>query len=173
MWEGCDSRLVPLLRIRRRLVYLRPVRGCIKVGCVLAALAGCCLGLLTFVLLLANSSRIVWGMSGSNLTPCCKIAHKKSDLWFQNAKSLYRVCRGKRRDRKLRYVSGLQIKYDTTMQFCSIKRFYLSVYFYLSIISIKYYFLIFKYPLCVTSFIFKQRIANLTIISIQYKKLLN
>lgn len=58
-------------------VYLRPVRGCIKVGCVLAALAGCCLGLLTLVLLLANSSLMVCGMSGSNLTPCCKIAHKK------------------------------------------------------------------------------------------------
>lgn len=76
-------RRVPLLCLRRRLVYLRPVRGCIKVGCVLAALAGCCLGLLTLVLLLANSSRIVWGMSGSNLTPCCKIAHKKSDCDFK------------------------------------------------------------------------------------------
>ena len=30
------------------------------------------LGLLTFVLDLANSKRIVWGRSGSNLTPCCK-----------------------------------------------------------------------------------------------------
>jgi hypothetical protein len=36
------------------------------------AAAACCLGLLTFVLLLANSRRMVWGMSGSNLTPCCK-----------------------------------------------------------------------------------------------------
>lgn len=61
-------------------VYLRPVRGCIKVGCVLAALAACCLGLLTLVLLLANSSLMVCGMSGSNLTPCCKIGHKKSDI---------------------------------------------------------------------------------------------
>lgn len=74
---------------RRRRVYLRPVRGCIKVGCVLAALAGCCLGLLTLVLLLANSSRIVWGMSGSNLTPCCKIAHKKCDCVVKNAQVCY------------------------------------------------------------------------------------
>lgn len=64
--------------------YLRPVRGCIRVGCVLAALAACCLGLLTFVLLLANSSRMVCGMSGSNLTPCCKkLPTKRSDSDFE------------------------------------------------------------------------------------------
>lgn len=54
--------------------YLRPVSGCIRPWCVLGvtfALAGC-FGLLTFVLLLANSSRMVCGMSGSNRTPCCR-----------------------------------------------------------------------------------------------------
>lgn len=57
--------------VRRR--YLRPVRGCINAGCVAgAAVATAGLGLLTFVLLLANSSRIVCGMSGSNRTPCCE-----------------------------------------------------------------------------------------------------
>ena len=52
--------------------YSRPVRGCSNVGCGAAAggeLLFCCLGLLTLVLLLANSSRIVCGMSGSNRTP--------------------------------------------------------------------------------------------------------
>jgi hypothetical protein len=56
-------------------MYLRPVRGCTSGGCVIvpAMVAGlCCLGLLTLVLLLANSSLIVWGRSGSNLTPCWK-----------------------------------------------------------------------------------------------------
>lgn len=50
---------------------LRPGKGCIMVGCGAAAGGSCCFGLLTFVLLFANSSRMVWGMSGSNLTPCC------------------------------------------------------------------------------------------------------
>ena len=62
--------------------YLRPVRGCTSGGCDTAAAAwaaACaaaaeagliCLGLLTFVLLLANSSLIVWGRSGSKRTPC-------------------------------------------------------------------------------------------------------
>lgn len=57
-----------------RVRYLRPVSGCIRPWCVLGvtfALAGC-FGLLTFVLLLANSSRMVCGMSGSNRTPCCR-----------------------------------------------------------------------------------------------------
>ena len=57
------------------MMYLRPVRGCTRGGWVIvpASVAGlCCLGLLTFVLLFANSSLIVWGRSGSNLTPCCK-----------------------------------------------------------------------------------------------------
>lgn len=68
------SRSVPgkyRLGMRR---YLRPVSGCIRPWCVLGvtfALAGC-FGLLTFVLLLANSSRMVCGMSGSNRTPCCR-----------------------------------------------------------------------------------------------------
>ena len=52
--------------------YLRPVRGCIRAGCEVAAAAAGCLGLLTFVLLFANSKRMVCGISGSNLTPCCK-----------------------------------------------------------------------------------------------------
>lgn len=53
--------------------YLRPVSGCIKAGCAAgAAVAIAGFGLLTLVLLLANSSRIVCGMSGSNLTPCCE-----------------------------------------------------------------------------------------------------
>ena len=72
--------------------YLRPVSGCTSGCCACAATAAamaaaeadeaeltagprawfcCCLGLLTLVLLLANSSRIVWGRSGSNRTPCC------------------------------------------------------------------------------------------------------
>jgi len=49
-----------------------PVRGCTSGGCVTACGAIICLGLLTFVLDLANSSLMVWGRSGSNLTPCCK-----------------------------------------------------------------------------------------------------
>lgn len=55
-------------------VYLRPVSGCINAGCVaVVAVLGCGFGLLTFVLLLANSKRIVCGISGSNRTPCCNI----------------------------------------------------------------------------------------------------
>jgi hypothetical protein len=50
-------------------MHLRPVRGCMKVGCVAAGWGDCCLGLVTFVLLLANSSLRVCGKSGSNLTP--------------------------------------------------------------------------------------------------------
>ena len=64
-------------------MYLRPVRGCTSGGCVIvpAMVAGlCCLGLLTLVLLLANSSLIVWGRSGSNRTPCCK--REKPDKWW-------------------------------------------------------------------------------------------
>ena len=52
--------------------YLRPVRGCTSGGCDRAGGATICLGLLTFVLDLANSNRMVWGRSGSNRTPCCK-----------------------------------------------------------------------------------------------------
>lgn len=55
-------------------VYLRPVSGCINAGCAaVVAVLGCGFGLLTFVLLLANSKRIVCGISGSNRTPCCNI----------------------------------------------------------------------------------------------------
>ena len=46
--------------------------GCTSGGCVRAGGATICLGLLTFVLDFANSNRMVWGRSGSNLTPCCK-----------------------------------------------------------------------------------------------------
>lgn len=96
-------------------MYLRPVRGCIKVGCVLAALAACCLGLLTLVLLLANSSRIVCGMSGSNLTPCCKIAHKKSDC--ENA--ILNLC--------IMYMCAVKIRVFTTMLYiflCTLQSYY-------------------------------------------------
>ena len=62
-------------------LYLRPVRGCTRGAWVTAAAAAAaaaaedgvgCFGLLTLVLLLANSSLIVCGKSGSNRTPCCK-----------------------------------------------------------------------------------------------------
>ena len=57
--------------------HLRPVNGCIaSAGCV--ATAGgddCCLGLLTLVLLLANSRRIVCGRSGSKRIPCYMTNH--------------------------------------------------------------------------------------------------
>ena len=63
-------------------VYLRPVSGCTsgEWACETAAAAAAaaaedgdgCLGLLTLVLLLANSSLMVWGKSGSKRTPCCK-----------------------------------------------------------------------------------------------------
>ena len=50
--------------------------GCTRGGCDMEVTgltrADWLLGLLTFVLDLANSKRIVWGRSGSNLTPCCK-----------------------------------------------------------------------------------------------------
>lgn len=63
--------------------YLRPVSGCINAGCAAgAAVATAGFGLLTFVLLLANSSRIVCGISGSNRTPCCEQprAVRRSDI---------------------------------------------------------------------------------------------
>lgn len=63
--------------------YLRPVSGCINAGCAAgAAVATAGFGLLTFVLLLANSSRIVCGMSGSKRTPCCEQprAARRSDI---------------------------------------------------------------------------------------------
>jgi len=49
-----------------------PVSGCTSGGCISACGATICLGLLTFVLDLANSNRMVWGRSGSNRTPCCR-----------------------------------------------------------------------------------------------------
>lgn len=57
---------------RRRHAHLRPVSGWMIVGCVAAGCGDCCLGLVTFVLLLANSSLRVCGRSGSNLMPCYK-----------------------------------------------------------------------------------------------------
>merc|ERR1719412_1542080 len=47
-----------------------PVRGCTMGCCVTALVFTICLGLLTLVLDLANSSLMVCGRSGSNLTPC-------------------------------------------------------------------------------------------------------
>lgn len=54
-----------------------------KASAALAALRR--LSVLPFVLLLANSKRIVWGMSGSKRTPCCKfylIMYMKNKLTF-------------------------------------------------------------------------------------------
>lgn len=61
--------------------YLRPVSGCTSGGCVRAGGATICLGLLTFVLDFANSNRMVWGRSGSNLTPCCKKTGVRHGCW--------------------------------------------------------------------------------------------
>jgi len=52
-----------------------------------------CLGLLTFVLDLANSSRMVWGRSGSNLTPCCK---KKQGVRHGGGAKPQRLSQGER-----------------------------------------------------------------------------
>lgn len=72
-WErGCEKTYVYSASEFCGGAYLRPVRGCIRAGCEVAAAAAGCLGLLTFVLLFANSKRMVCGISGSNLTPCCK-----------------------------------------------------------------------------------------------------
>lgn len=71
-----------------RWLYLRPVSGCINAGCAAgAAVATAGFGLLTFVLLLANSSRIVCGMSGSNRTPCCEQprAVRRSDIMTEGS----------------------------------------------------------------------------------------
>ena len=64
---------IRLILVGWYLCYLRPVRGCTRGGCEIE-LAGLttCFGLLTLVLDFANSSLMVWGKSGSNLTPCCK-----------------------------------------------------------------------------------------------------
>lgn len=73
--------------------YLRPVRGCINAGCAAgAAVATAGFGLLTFVLLLANSSRMVCGMSGSKRTPCCEQprATRRSDI--VTGRSVYGCC---------------------------------------------------------------------------------
>ena len=53
-----------------------------------------CLGLLTFVLDLANSRRMVWGRSGSNLTPCCK---KKQGVRHGGVPNNRFLSRGERR----------------------------------------------------------------------------
>ena len=55
--------------------------GCTSGGCVRAGGATICLGLLTFVLDFANSNRMVWGRSGSNLTPCCKKTGVRHGCW--------------------------------------------------------------------------------------------
>ncbi len=71
------------------LCYLRPVRGCTRGAWVTAAAAAAaaaedgvgCFGLLTLVLLFANSSLIVWGRSGSKRTPCCN--HQQETIMEQ------------------------------------------------------------------------------------------
>jgi hypothetical protein len=57
-----------------RIKYLRPVKGCRSAEwCGRAAAGGDAnLGLLTFVLVFANSNRIVCGRLGSKRTPCGK-----------------------------------------------------------------------------------------------------
>ena len=73
--------------------YLRPVSGCTRGewACDMEAAAAAaaaaedgdgCLGLLTLVLLLANSSLMVWGKSGSKRTPCCNFTNF-SNMWKQ------------------------------------------------------------------------------------------
>ena len=60
------------------------MRGCTSCGWVMdvAIVAGIiCFGLLTLVLLLANSNRMVWGRSGSNRTPCCKHNWNRKGGW--------------------------------------------------------------------------------------------
>lgn len=97
----CDQLCWCQLCIRMVFIpYLRPVSGCTSGCCETAAAADiaaaaaaeealaiefrlfccccCCLGLLTLVLLFANSSRIVWGRSGSNRTPCCNGKQRKT-----------------------------------------------------------------------------------------------
>ncbi len=57
---------------------LRPVNAAAADGCRKVVMGGAggddCFGFDTFVLLFANSSRIVCGRSGSNLTPCSECA---------------------------------------------------------------------------------------------------
>ena len=62
--------------------------GCTSCGWVIevvAATGDTCLGLLTLVLLFANSSRMVWGKSGSKRTPCCKIGPTKGSWDVRNS----------------------------------------------------------------------------------------
>ena len=74
-------------------IYLRPASGCTSWACETAAAAAAaetedgdgCFGLLTLVLLLANSSLMVWGKSGSKRTPCCKrIARDVLEKWLRS-----------------------------------------------------------------------------------------
>ncbi len=51
--------------------YSRPARCWMSCGCAAGGCGDCCFGLVTLVLLLANSRRRVCGRSGSNRTPCC------------------------------------------------------------------------------------------------------
>jgi len=68
--RGCGQRSVPAWMNAG--LSACPVRGCTSGGCDRAGGATICLGLLTFVLDLANSNRMVCGRSGSNRTPCCR-----------------------------------------------------------------------------------------------------
>ena len=65
--------------------YLRPVMGWISVGWVAAGWGLCCLGLVTFVLLFANSNLNVCGRSGSNRTPWKRI--KTTHYSYKNWKT--------------------------------------------------------------------------------------
>ena len=69
--------------------YLRPASGCMSVGCVAAGCGDCCLGLVTLVLLLANSSLRVCGKSGSNLTPCSNKTHTASIVSHPDTATMY------------------------------------------------------------------------------------
>lgn len=74
--------------------YVRPVRGCTGMLCWWCVVGEvfCCFGFDTFVLLLANSSRIVWGTSGSNLTPCCLVGGSV-DWWRRRVKKSEEECK--------------------------------------------------------------------------------
>jgi hypothetical protein len=79
-------------------IFERPVSGCTRGGCDMEVTgltrADCALGLLTFVLDLANSKRIVWGRSGSNLTPCCNKTRREDvipGLWLVETDHVTRI----------------------------------------------------------------------------------
>lgn len=97
-------------------LYLRPVSGCINAGCAAgAAVATAGFGLLTFVLLLANSSRIVCGMSGSNRTPCCEQprAVRRSDIMtMERSDASNAQTAARRQPLRLRVTNAIKVKYN-------------------------------------------------------------